>query len=73
MKCDDKRFQCFTGFPNYGTFKALFEYLNSVALQKKKNWRASEMNNNLACTGRKDTKSKLSSEEEFFMVIVRLL
>ncbi|PFX12728.1 hypothetical protein AWC38_SpisGene23269 [Stylophora pistillata] len=43
IKLDDKRFQFWTGFPNYATFKALFDYLDCVALQKKKNWRGSEM------------------------------
>ena len=33
---DDKRFQYFSGMPNYATFKALFEYLDSVALKKKR-------------------------------------
>ena len=32
IKEDNKKFQCFTGLPNYATFKALFEYLDSVAL-----------------------------------------
>ena len=35
IKEDNKKFQCFTGLPNYATFKALFQYLDSVALQKK--------------------------------------
>lgn len=42
IKLDDKKFQFWTGFPNYATFKALFDYLDGVALQKKKNWRGSE-------------------------------
>lgn len=37
LKDDNERFQCFNGLPKYATVKALFDYLDSVALQKKKN------------------------------------
>lgn len=67
---DDKKFQFFTGFPNYSTFKALFDYLDSVALHKKKNWRGAETK--VGTAGGRGVKSKLTLEEEFFMVLIRL-
>ena len=72
IKDDNKKFQCFTGLPNYATFKALFDYLDSVALQKKKNWRGSEMESKSPSAGNRGAKAKLTLEEEFFMVLTRL-
>ena len=66
IKDDNKRFQCFTRMPNYATFKAIFYYLDSVALQKKKNWRGSEMETKLPSAGTRGAKAKLTLEEEFF-------
>lgn len=72
IKLDDKRFQFWTGFPNYATFKALFDYLDCVALQKKKNWRGSEMKSKILTSEKTCPRSKLALEEEFFMVLVCL-
>ena len=72
IKDDNKKFQCFTGLPNYATFKALFDYLDSVALQKKKNWRGSEMESKAPSAGKRGANAKLTLEEEFFMVLTRL-
>lgn len=66
IKLDDKRFQFWTGFPNYATFKALFDYLDCVALQKKKNWRGSEMKSKILTSEKKCQRSELTLEEEFF-------
>ena len=52
-KDDNKKFQCFTGLPNYASFKALLDYLDSVAIQKKKNWRGSEMESKSPSDGKK--------------------
>lgn len=43
VKTHDKQFQFWTGFPNYESFKALYDYLDSIALGKKRNWRGAEM------------------------------
>ena len=72
IKDDNKRFQCFTSMPNYATFKAIFYYLDSVALQKKKNWRGSEMESKLPSAGNRGAEAKLTLEEEFFMVLTCL-
>ena len=34
VRLDDRKFQYWTGFPNYGTFKALFTYLEGVGDRK---------------------------------------
>ena len=46
IKDDNKKFQCFTGLPNYATFKALFDYLDSAALQKRKTGEVLKWNQN---------------------------
>ena len=72
IKDDNKKFQCFTGLPNYATFKALFDYLDAVALQNKKNWRGSVMESKSPSAGKRGVSAKLTLEEEFFMVLTRL-
>lgn len=76
VKCNDKKFQFWTGFPNYGTFKALYDYLDSVWLKNKRNWRGKDTTETAAGEDtqffKKGPSSKLSLEEEFFMVVVRL-
>lgn len=70
LKNNDRQFQTFTGFPSYSTFKALFDYLDCIALDKKKNWRGSSMQAKASST--RQTQAKLTLEEELFMVVVRL-
>jgi len=53
IKEDNKKFQCFTELPNYATSKAFFEYLDSVALQKKKNWRGSKLESKSPSAGKR--------------------
>lgn len=67
--------QYWTGFQNYGNFRALFEYLKYPA-QLKRNWRGQstlESNNYFEKYEFKPgPAAKLSPEEEFFMTMVRL-
>ena len=72
VKTHDKHFQFWTGFPNYQSFKALYDYLDSIALGKKRNWRGAEMVFKNGETAKKDCATTLSLEEEFFMVLVHL-
>ena len=44
LKFDDNKFHNWTGFPNYLTFKVLYDYLEAIALDKKV-WREAEMGN----------------------------
>lgn len=65
----------YTGFPNYGTFKALFDYLKDAAATKR-NWRGGETANKSHFSDRFQRKpgpdSKLTLEEEFLIVMIRL-
>ena len=65
----------YTSFPNYGTFKALFDYLKDAAATKR-NWRGRETDNKSHFSDRLQTKpgpdSKLTLEEEFLIVMMRL-
>ena len=74
VRLDDKKFQFWTGFPNHGTFKALFNYLESVgALGRMRHWRGCEMfSKSRAPTNKSTRMAKLTPEEELFMVFVRL-
>ncbi|KAL9982931.1 hypothetical protein ACROYT_G005046 [Oculina patagonica] len=74
LNLDDKKFQFWTGFPNYGTFKALFDYLESVgALERLRHWRGCEMfSKNRAPVNKVTRTTKLTPEEDLFMVLVRL-
>ncbi|KAL9978094.1 hypothetical protein ACROYT_G015575 [Oculina patagonica] len=73
LKLDDKKFQFWTGFPNYGTFKALFDYLESVgALGRLRHWRGCEMFSKNRAPVNKVTRTTKLTPEELFMVLVRL-
>ena len=65
----------YTGFPNYGTFKALFDYLKDAAVTKR-NWRGGETANKSHFSDGFQRKpgpnSKLTLEEEFLIVMIRL-
>ena len=65
----------YTGFPNYGTFKALFDYLKDAAATKR-NWRGGETANKSHFSDRFQRKPgpdlKLTLEEEFLIVMIRL-
>lgn len=67
--------QFWTGFPNYGTFKALFDFLDEAA-QLKTNWRgqATVESRHFSETykSKPGPTSKNSTEEEFLMVMMRL-
>lgn len=75
IKASEEDCQYWTGFPNYGTFKALFDYLENAASTKRV-WRGQETFSKDNFTNRYSSKpgpsSYLSLEEEFFMVMVRL-
>ena len=72
VRLDDKKFQFWTGFPNHGTFKALFNYLESVgALGRMRHWRGYEMfSKSRAPTNKSTRMAKLNPK--LFMVFVRL-
>lgn len=65
----------YTGFPNYRTFKALFNYLKDIA-ETKSNWRGSKTvsTNHFSdrCQNKPGPDAKLTLEEEFLMVMMRL-
>ena len=67
--------QFWTGFPNYGTFKALFDFLNEAA-HLKTNWRGQatveSRHFSEAYKSKPGPTSKNSNEEEFLMVMIRL-
>ncbi|XP_044180975.1 uncharacterized protein LOC114947456 [Acropora millepora] len=73
IKEDNKKFLCFTELPNYATFKAFFEYLDFVALQKEKNWRGSKLESKSPSAGKRGINAKLTLKEEFFTVLTRPL
>ena len=66
--------QFWIGFPNYGTFKALFDFLDEAA-QLKTNWRGQatvESRHFLETYKSKPgPTSKNSTEEEFLMAMIR--
>lgn len=65
----------YTGFPNYRTFKALFDYLEDVAATKR-SWRGKETISkhhfSERCQNKPGPDSKLTLEQEFLMVMMRL-
>lgn len=67
--------QFWTGFPNYGTFKALFDFLHEAA-HLKTNWRGQatveSRHFSEAYKSKPGPTSKSSNEEEFLMVMIRL-
>ena len=67
--------QFWTGFPNYGTFKALFDFLNEAA-HLKTNWRGQatveSRHFSEAYKSKPGPTSKNSNEQEFLMVMIRL-
>ena len=67
--------QFWTGFPNYGTLKALFGFLNEAA-HLKKNWRGQaaveSRHFSEAYKSKPGPTSNNSNEEEFLMVMIRL-
>ena len=75
IQTSEKLCSFYTGFPNYGTFKALFDYLKDAAATKR-NWRGRETANTSHFSDRFQTKpgpdSKLTLEEEFLIVMMRL-
>lgn len=66
--------QFWIGFPNYGTFKALFDFLDEAA-QLKTNWRGQatveSRHFSEAYKSKPGPTSKNSTEEEFLMVMIR--
>ena len=71
----DQLCRFYTGFPNYGTYKALFDYLKDAAT-KKRCWRGEEIiaKNHFSerCQSKPGPESKLTLEQEFLMVMMRL-
>ena len=69
---DERSCQFWTGFPNYGTFKALFNFL-LPRIKHIRFWRGSARFNPKAniVTGPKRIKRTLAEEEEFFMTMIR--
>ena len=73
VRLDDRKFQFWTGFPNYETFTALFHYLEGVgAIGRMRHWRGSEMCSKDPYPKKAARIAKLTPEEELFMVLVRL-
>ena len=75
IKQSSESCQFWTGFPNYGTFKALFDFLDEAA-QLKTNWRGQatvEIRHfSEAYKSKTGPTSKNSTAEEFLMVMMRL-
>ena len=71
----DQLCRFYTGFPNYGTYKALFDYLKD-AVTKKRCWRGEEIiaKNHFSerCQSKPGPESKLTLKQEFLMVMMRL-
>lgn len=75
LRLDDKKFELWTRFANrHETFKALFNYLESLGtLGRMRHWRGCEMISKNCAPQKPGTRmSKLTPEEELFMVLVRL-
>ena len=73
VRLDDRKFQFWTGFPNYEIFTALFNYLEGVgAIGRMRHWRGSEMFSKDPYPKKAARIAKLKPEEELFMVLVRL-
>lgn len=73
VRLNDRNFQFWTGFPNYETFTALFNYLEGVrAIGRMRHWRGSEMFSKHPYPKKAARIAKLTAEEELFMVLVRL-
>ena len=73
VRLDDRKFQFWTGFPNYEIFTALFNYLEGVgAIGRMRHWRGSEMFSKDPYPKKAARIAKLTPEEELFMVLVRL-
>ena len=73
VKLADRKFQFWTGFPNYETFKALFNYLEGVGvIGRMRHWRGSEMFSKDPQSKKAAKVAKLTPDEELFMVLVRL-
>ncbi|XP_070537880.1 uncharacterized protein [Ptychodera flava] len=75
-KDTDDKFQFYTGFPSYEIIFALFEYLEQKA-QNLQYWRGNQYatydhHKKSEESGKPGPERKLSLEEEFFLVIVRL-
>ncbi|XP_019636876.1 PREDICTED: uncharacterized protein LOC109479363 [Branchiostoma belcheri] len=75
IKDNNDKFRFWTGFPNYGTFQALFEYLKPKAAGMKY-WRGGATLDSEHYSYRYSMKPgqrrTLTLEEEFFAVMVRL-
>ena len=71
IQTSEKLCSFYTGFPNYGTFKALFDYLKDAAATKR-NWRGRETANTSHFSDRFQTKpgpdSKLYSKRSFLLL-----
>lgn len=73
VRLDDRKFQFWTGFPNYEIFTALFNYLEGVgAMGRMRHWRGSEMFSKDPYPKKAARIAKLKPEEELFMVLARL-
>jgi hypothetical protein len=77
IKEDDRTFQFYTNFPNYAVFSALVEYLSGRAKGNLTYWRGP--NDTLkfqhfseSMSSRPGPQRKLSFDEEFFLVLVKL-
>lgn len=75
IKQSSESCQFWTGFANYGTFKALFDFLDE-ATQLKTNWRGQatveSRHFSEAYKSKPGPTPKNSTEEEFLMVMMRL-
>ena len=76
LKDDDSSFSAATGLPNYGVFKALANYLSPKA-SRLMWWRGKETVRRLCAAGKaahseRGYEHRLSVDEQFFAVLVRL-
>ena len=71
IKDDPAQMRYYTGFVNYGTFLALFKYLEPKAAVMRY-WRRGQESCNLTKHYTHHKSKKLTKIEEFFMVMMRL-
>ena len=72
FKGDDRKMRYYTGFLTYGMFRACFDYLLQSA-KEMRTWQGKQTSTGERTTEKTGPKSKLPLQEQFFLVMVRLL